>query len=515
MEASALSAPQAHRLRISISAPLLRLRSDEQLVALFRAGNEDAFRTIHDRYRARLYAYVRQMLGGSKSDAEDALQDVFLRAYSALRANGREIALRAWLYRVAHNRCIDQLRRPVPQAADVFDVSRTPVADDPSTATERREELRRLVEDVRRLPEQQRSVLLMREMEGLSYADLAAALDISIPAVKSLLVRARMGLVQAAEARDTACFDVRLDLAAAHGRGVRANGRARRHLRDCAGCRAYRGELRGRQKALAGLSPVAGAGPLSVLAQLVGGSGAAGGGAVAGGGGAVVGGSAAAASATKLAIVVGAAVVTAGGAVEVRSQLDRPVHVRTHPSHVIAAAPRNVPAAPTATSVPLTGTQRPAATTGARAITAATPTPVHAHRGEALDKATVVDPADRRPDIVAPGPNDEATVVSSTATAPASSTSTPMPVTRQVPSAVDSVPKVLPATTPSAQAQAPTTPATPSTAATPPATTGASSSGSTSTQTATGSGAGGGATASGATSGATGTGTGTGTAGGG
>ena len=510
MEASALSAPQAHRLRISISAPLLRLRSDEQLVALFRAGNEDAFRTIHDRYRTRLYAYVRQMLGGSKSDAEDALQDVFLRAYSALRANGREIALRAWLYRVAHNRCIDQLRRPVPQAADVFDVSRTPVADDPSTATERREELRRLVEDVRRLPEQQRSVLLMREMEGLSYADLAAALDISIPAVKSLLVLARMGLVQAAEARDTACFDVRLDLAAAHGRGVRANGRARRHLRDCAGCRAYRGELRGRQKALAGLSPVAGAGPLSVLAQLVGGSGAAGGGAVAGGG-AMVGGTAAAA--TKLAIVVGAAVMTAGGAVEVRSQLDRPVHVRAHPSHAIAAA-RKAPAAPTATSVPLAGLQRPAATTRARAITAATPTPVHAHRRKALDKATVVDPADRRPDIVAPGPNDEATVVSSTATAPASSTSTTTPVTRQVPSAVDSVPKVLPAPPP-AQAQAPTTPATPSTAATPPATAGASSSGSTSTQTASGSGPASGATASGATSGATGTGTGTGTAGGG
>ena len=514
MEASALSAPQAHRLRISISAPLLRLRSDEQLVALFRAGNEDAFRTIHDRYRTRLYAYVRQMLGGSKSDAEDALQDVFLRAYSALRANGREIALRAWLYRVAHNRCIDQLRRPVPQAADVFDVSRAPVADDPSTATERREELRRLVEDVRRLPEQQRSVLLMREMEGLSYADLAAALDISIPAVKSLLVRARMGLVQAAEARDTACFDVRLDLAAAHGRGVRANGRARRHLRDCAGCRAYRGELRGRQKALAGLSPVAGAGPLSVLAQLVGGSGAAGGGAVAGGGGAVVGGSAAAASATKLAIVVGAAVVTAGGAVEVRSQLDRPVHVRAHPSHAIAAAPRKAPAAPTATSVRLAATQRPAGTTRARAVTAATPTPVHAHRRKALDKATVVDPADRRPDIVAPGPNDEAAAVGSTATGPATSTSTTMPVTRQVPSAVDSVPKVLPASPSPAQTQAPTPPA-PSTSATAPATTGASSTGGASTQTATGSGTIGGATSGGATASTTGAGTGTGTAGGG
>jgi len=194
VEASALSAPQAHRLKISVSAPLLRLRSDEQLVAFFRAGNEDAFRIIHDRYRARLFAYVRQMLAGSKSDAEDALQDVFLRAYGALRSNGRDIALRAWLYRVAHNRCIDQLRRPVPQAADVFDVSRTPTID-PSSATERREDLRRLIEDVRRLPEQQRSVLLMREMEGLSYADLAGALDVSIPAVKSLLVRARMGLV--------------------------------------------------------------------------------------------------------------------------------------------------------------------------------------------------------------------------------------------------------------------------------------------------------------------------------
>ena len=157
VEASALSAPQqAHRLKISISAPLLRLRSDEQLVALFRAGNEDAFRTIHDRYRARLFAYVRQMLAGSKSDAEDAVQDVFLRAYGALRSDGRDIALRAWLYRVAHNRCIDQLRRPVPPAADVFEVSRTPTID-PSSATERREDLRRLVEDVGRLPEHQRS----------------------------------------------------------------------------------------------------------------------------------------------------------------------------------------------------------------------------------------------------------------------------------------------------------------------------------------------------------------------
>jgi RNA polymerase sigma factor (sigma-70 family) len=437
VEASALPAPQAHRLRLSISVPLLGLRSDEQLVALFRDGNEDAFRTIHDRYRARLHAYVRQMLGASQSDAEDALQDVFLRAYNALRSNERDIALRAWLYRVAHNRCIDLLRRPVPPPADLFDLSRPPAAD-PSTATERREDLRRLVQDVRRLPEQQRSVLLMREMDGLSYADLAAALDVSLPAVKSLLVRARMGLVQAAEARDTACFEVREDLAAAHGRGVRANGRARRHLRDCAGCRAYRRDLRGRQKALAGLSPVAGAGPLSLLAQLVGGSGAAGGGAVAGGG-AMVGGGAVAATATKLAIVVGAAVVTAGGAVEVRSQLDRMSHVRVAPSHVAVVAPPHHAAARSSSAAHTAAPARASAAGGTAppgpAVAQPTPYPPSVLPNGAAPLAAT-SPA---------GPPAAASPAAG-ATTPPAQTSPPAgtPSTRDAPSAIDSIPKVLP-----------------------------------------------------------------------
>ena len=102
MEASALQAPAGFaRSRTLLGAPLLRLRSDEQLVALFRDGHDEAFRVIHDRYRPRLFAYTRQMLRGSGQDAEDALQDVFVRAYSGLRANDRNLALRAWLYRVA------------------------------------------------------------------------------------------------------------------------------------------------------------------------------------------------------------------------------------------------------------------------------------------------------------------------------------------------------------------------------------------------------------------------------
>src|SRR3954449_12722816 len=143
MEASALHAPAIGRR--PLSTPLLRLRSDEQLVSLFRGGSEDAFAAMHDRYRQRLFAYVRQMLAqSSRADAEDVLQDVFVRAYGALRADRRELNLRAWLYRVAHNRCIDHLRRPIPPAGEVFEMSRTPLQD-PIEAAQRRDDLQRLL----------------------------------------------------------------------------------------------------------------------------------------------------------------------------------------------------------------------------------------------------------------------------------------------------------------------------------------------------------------------------------
>ncbi|MDW5594432.1 sigma-70 family RNA polymerase sigma factor, partial [Conexibacter stalactiti] len=294
MEASSIPATAGltrNRARPSVG-PLLRLRSDEQLVKLFRQGNEEAFRAIHDRYRARLFAYTRQMLAGSRQDAEDALQDVFVRAYGALRANDREVSLRAWLYRVAHNRCIDELRRPAPPPPEVLE-RLSPPSHDPIAETEQRESLRRLVEDVRRLPEQQRSALLMREIVGMSYADLAAALDVTVPAVKSLLVRARMGLAQAAEARDTACIEIREELVDAHDRGVRASGLARRHLHDCAGCRAYKRELKTMRERFAALTPALG--PMALLAKLlgIGGGSAAAGSAASGGAGAAAGGAAA------------------------------------------------------------------------------------------------------------------------------------------------------------------------------------------------------------------------------
>jgi RNA polymerase sigma factor (sigma-70 family) len=284
MEASALHAP-AGLSRFPRGGGLLRLRSDEQLVALFRAGSDEAFGILHDRYRQRLFAYVRQMLcAGPRQDAEDVLQDVFVRAYGALRSDAREVNVRAWLYRVAHNRCIDHLRRPVPPAADIFELSRKPLHD-PIEEAQRREELARLVADIGRLPEQQRSALLMREIDGMSYADLAGALDVSVPAIKSLLVRARVGLVEAADARDADCADIRVELMDAYDRGVKASSRARRHMKSCEDCTDYRATLRGMRRSFAALSPVA-AGPLAVGAKLLGLAG--------GGGGAAAGGSAAA-----------------------------------------------------------------------------------------------------------------------------------------------------------------------------------------------------------------------------
>ncbi len=291
MEASALPAPAAvARTRTSLGShppthppALLRLRSDEQLVALFRAGHDDAFRVIHDRYRQRLFAYTRQMLP-HRQDAEDALQDIFVRAYSGLRANQRELALRAWLYRVAHNRCIDELRRPAPPPPEVIELLRSPVHD-PIAEADQRESLRRLIADVRRLPDQQRSALLMRELGGMSYADMAGALGVTVPAVKSLLVRARLGLAQALEARDTACSEIREELIVSHDRGLRPNATARRHMRDCDGCREFRHQLRGVSRRFAAIVPTLG--PLGVLANLLGvggaGGGAAGGALAAGG----------------------------------------------------------------------------------------------------------------------------------------------------------------------------------------------------------------------------------------
>jgi RNA polymerase sigma factor (sigma-70 family) len=380
VEASALPS-RLTRGRAPLSSAVLRLRSDEQLVALFRAGSDDAFRTIHDRYRVRLLAYARQMLRGASSDPEDALQDVFLRAYRSLRTSNRPVILRAWLYRIAHNRCIDELRRPHPVPseldADAESAFAAPRAcGEPAAVMERGAALARLLADVETLPSQQRSALLMRELQGLSYEELATALTVSVPAVKSLLLRARTGLVDIAIARETPCADIRDELLSAADRSVRISGRARRHCADCDPCEAYRGELRRVRRGFAALAP---GGPLAKLGLLLGLGGGGGGAAAAGaggaasvvgggavGGGAVGGGAFAGATAAKIAVAVccAALIGTAGPAVLAPS------------THRLTQPPRQ----PSAPAPPLAHEALAAPTVAA---TTATPSVALASRSEA------------------------------------------------------------------------------------------------------------------------------------
>jgi RNA polymerase sigma factor (sigma-70 family) len=214
---------------LNLSRARIRPASDDQLVARFRSGDDAAFAEIVDRYRPRLVRYAASMMRGRSADiADDAVQDVFLRAYSGLRTGDRPMALRAWLYRIAHNRCIDLLRgeQPVELSGE------EPAPGGAPEQFERSERLRELVVDIRGLPDQQRSALIIREIDGLSYEEIGAALDVTVPAVKSLLVRARVGLAEAAEAREASCATIVPQLAKP-GRRPKA---VTRHLSTCAAC---------------------------------------------------------------------------------------------------------------------------------------------------------------------------------------------------------------------------------------------------------------------------------------
>jgi hypothetical protein len=322
----------------------------------------------------------------------------------------------------------------MPAAVDLFDLTRGPSLLDPLEQAERREDLQRLVSDVRRLPEQQRSALLMREMDGLSYKELAEALAVTVPAVKSLLVRARIGLVEAIEARDAACGEIRLDLAAASDKGVRASGRARRHMRECSACREYRTALRGELRQLNGLGG-GGHGMFATVAKVLGvggaGSGAAagGGGAAAGGGGmALVGGSAVA---TKVAVIACCAAVVGGGAVEVHKATAPP---RPQPVAPRVAAPRlaSVPAPrPTPITDAITRHTAAAPKHGEQVVRKSAPLVVAAPDSQPASDSTVVDQANGG--MLAP---DEATAdddatVTTPATGDDATTTTTDPVSDQ------------------------------------------------------------------------------------
>src|SRR4051812_7943287 len=127
--------------------PLLRLQSDERLVALTRRGNQAAFETLVARYQSRLLAFCRHMLN-SREDAEDVLQEVFAASFNAMVADERPINVRPWLSRIARTRSLTPLRRQTAIGVDSMDVPLAAHGLTTADKVHRREEFRQLVGDV-------------------------------------------------------------------------------------------------------------------------------------------------------------------------------------------------------------------------------------------------------------------------------------------------------------------------------------------------------------------------------
>jgi RNA polymerase sigma factor (sigma-70 family) len=286
---------------------LSRWLSDERLTRRACGGDEHAFAAIFHRYHQPLYRFCLAIVGNPE-DAQDALQNTMVKVMRALPGEKRTIDLKPWLYRIAHNEAIDLLRRrretrelDAEQAAPGYGL-----AEDAET----RERLRRLLIDLRELPERQRETLVMRELAGLEFEEIGAALDTTGAVARQTLYEARQSLRQMEEGREMSCDEVTRALSDGDGRVTRRRD-VRAHLRSCAGCRSFRDEIKGRQHDLAAISPLPAAAVAGMLQGLVGGSGAASGGGMA----AALGGGAAktiSASAAAKGVATVAAVAAVG-----------------------------------------------------------------------------------------------------------------------------------------------------------------------------------------------------------
>lgn len=254
---------------------------DERLARWAARGSEAAFAVIFERHHQALHRYCHSIVGNGH-DASDALQSTMLKAFRALSGETREINLRPWLYRIAHNESISLLRARRPDA----DLDAAAHVGDPRTegVIESRDRLRALAGDLTELTEQQRGALLMRELGGLEFAEIAVALDVSPAAAKQSVYESRCVLQALQEGREMDCDVVRRTLSDGDRRALRGK-RLRGHLRSCAGCQAFEHALRERPAHLAALAPplplAAGA---AMLSGLLGGGGFGGGGFGAGGG---------------------------------------------------------------------------------------------------------------------------------------------------------------------------------------------------------------------------------------
>jgi RNA polymerase sigma factor (sigma-70 family) len=254
---------------------------DEHLADAVATGRQPAFAHIYERYRQPLYRYCRSMLH-SDADAQDALQSTFAAALSALQRRQRSAPLRPWLFRIAHNESVTLIRRRREEPTEHPHAHL--VSSGADEVAHGRERFALLVNDLGELPPRQRSALVMRELSGLSHAEIAHALSTTESAAKAAIFDARTALSEFAEGRDLPCEDVKRTLSDRDRRALKGR-RLRSHLRSCASCAAFAAAIDQRHADLRALTPaLTPAVSAALFARLVGkaGSGGAGSSAAAG-----------------------------------------------------------------------------------------------------------------------------------------------------------------------------------------------------------------------------------------
>jgi len=229
-------------------------RTDHELVAAVRRGDDKAFEQLYSRYRSRISSYVGGILHDA-DQAEDVSQEVFISVLRRLRDTERPIAFKPWIYQIARNACIDELRRARRTHEvsfnqegesdsgpdDVFSV-----IPGPDVAVESKQQLEDLRAAFRGMSELHHRILVLRELEGLSYSEIGTRLGMSQPIVESTLFRARRRLAAEYEELISGrrCERTRAVIDAWEGRtprrlGVRETRRLARHLAHCRPCRRH------------------------------------------------------------------------------------------------------------------------------------------------------------------------------------------------------------------------------------------------------------------------------------
>ena len=233
--------------------------SDERLIAAVRGGSEHAFGVLYERHFAAVRGLCRLMLRSSE-EAEDAVQHAFTAAYVDIMGSPKPIVLRPWLLTIARHRCLTvigsrRLWRDAP-----LDESASPAL---TLEVDVREELRAVMDDIARLPEDQRVALVLREIGGASYAEIARILEAPAARGRALVFQARSSLRASRRAREIPCADIRRTLSISRGGALRRSD-LRHHLRQCEGCRVVAAEQRARRRGLKSLLPL---GPVVALGR--------------------------------------------------------------------------------------------------------------------------------------------------------------------------------------------------------------------------------------------------------